>query len=332
MCRKIIWFATAVLVLATALAASAATIPQNTLYVSLFGTNQDVFIDPSDGHVLYTIPIGQRPHDAVLSPDETRLYSVQMKQMADNRMLVTDVATGKVVARIPVGHMAMHLEFGPADKFLYVAAGVHIVLVNTDSHKVIESFPADMAVAVSVNSRVALVSDFKGHRITVINTTTHKLEPPIKLDGRPLHSALSPDSRYLYVATLGNNWFSHYLLHDNGVTIIDLDKRQTVGFIKLGSDADDVAVSKSGRVFATDTKDNLVAAIDLRTRKIVWKSHVPHARSIAVDPADGTVYVASQGTHNLYAIDPGHGTIRTTIAVPGEPQRIRFTALPIQLP
>lgn len=105
-----------------------------------------------------------------------------------------------------------------------------------------------------------------------------------------------------------------------------------LGRAAFGSDADDVAVNKSGTVFATDTKNSLVVAIAPRTRKIVWKSRVPHARSIAVDPAGGAVYVASQGTHDLYVLNPGDGKIMKIITVPGQPQRIRFIAGALALP
>lgn len=324
----------ALLTLTAASLASAAplTIPKNTPYVSLFGSNRDVFLDPRTGHVLYALPVGQNPHDAVLGPHDHRLYSVQMKRMSDNRLLVSDLQSRKTMAGIPIGHMAMHLDFGPAGKILYVAGGNHIVLVNAATRKTIASFPAKMAVAVSVGAHAAFVSDFKGHRIAVINTATHKPEPSIELDGRPLHSVLSSDGRYLYVAVLGGNWFTHFVLHDNGVAFVDVDKRRVVGFVKLGADADDVAVGKHGTVFATDTKDNRVAAIDPRTRKIIWKSQVPHARSIAVDPAEGTVYVASQGTHDLYLLDPANGQVRKKMVLPGQPQRIRFTQRPIRIP
>ncbi|WP_018404637.1 PQQ-binding-like beta-propeller repeat protein [Marinobacter gelidimuriae] len=318
-----------VLLLSASLSADPKVIPANTLYTPVFGANQAVFLN-ADGP--YTLPVGQRTHDVVLGPNLDLLYSAQMKPMDDNALEVISLSSGEVVARIPMGKMAMHLEFGPDNRTLYVAAGKQIALVDTAERKVLRRYPAEQAVAVSVGANNAFLSDFAGQQIAVINTGNHELEAPIKLDRRPLHSALSPDGQYIYVAALGSNWFSHYILRDNGLVVVDLKTREEAAFVPMGIDAVDVAVAPNGRVYATNTENDRVVAIQPGTWETLWTSSVPQARSIAVNPVDGGVYIAVKGQNRIHVLDPEDGSERKVFEVPGEAQRLRFTPRRVDIP
>src|SRR3990172_4100817 len=92
------------IILLLSLTAPAAAEPQR-LYVTNLGGNTLSVIDGKTLKVTKTIPTGQDPHFAVLTPDGGRLY---VTMAGADQVWVFDRATEQVVEKIPLGLRPTH--------------------------------------------------------------------------------------------------------------------------------------------------------------------------------------------------------------------------------
>lgn len=293
------------------------------LYVPLYQTHKVARIDLKTEKVVDAIPVGINPHDVVASLDGRLIYTVQMKRMEKNHLLVTDLVKKKQVAKIPVGEISHHLALSKDGRYLYVAADDFLV-IDTRTRKVIQRLKTGKAISLSVGRGRVYVANWEDKSISVVATPQHKVIATIPIKGRPIHSALSPDGKRLYVTVLAN-WFSSFFLGGSGVAVLDLGKRAQVGFIKLGRDAYDVDVGPDGAIYATNRKQNWAYRIGPSSNEKKWKIKIPSAYAIAAGKRGKKVYISSQTDHAIYVLEASSGRILKKIPVRGIPQHIAFS-------
>jgi YVTN family beta-propeller protein len=178
-----------------------------------------------------------------------------------NAVAVIQLATGRIVARAPVGLMPYSVVAGSRPNVAYVSdwGGSSVSVIDTSpacatrsacsvtvSRPIaIGSHPSAMAVA----GGDLYVADSNSDRITIISTQTNtvvgavsvSLYPGAPLGSSPEGLALSPDNRYLYVANAG----------DNAVDVVRLSNHgrsgQVAGRIPTADYPTAVALSPDGR-------------------------------------------------------------------------------------
>ncbi len=97
-----------------------------------------------------------------------------------------------------------------------------------------------------------------------------------------------------------------------------------------GGEAEEVrgaaASARSGRLYVSTTRR--LAAIDLKTDKIVWeKSYEGHCcERVAVSPDGQTIYAPAFGSARWYVIDGASGELRSTIGVTGWPRHTMYSS------
>jgi DNA-binding beta-propeller fold protein YncE len=134
------------------------------------------------------------------------------------------------------------------------------------------------------------------------------------------------EQRLLYVVVSGSGDADP----DRSVRILVFDIANAHRFVKripvwpAGGDREDIrgaaANARTGRLFISTT--SRLAAIDLRTDKIVWeRKYESHCcERIAVSPDGQTIYAPAFGSPKWYVIAAASGDLRATIDVTGWPR------------
>ncbi len=114
------------------------------LYISLWGGNSIVFVDPEDLSILHTIPVGSRPNDLILTHDGKYLFTSCAN---DNSVHIIDTESAKVIEKLqtacfpdaPAGSTPNALALSSDNKRLYVANADNNSLAVFDISEVGES-------------------------------------------------------------------------------------------------------------------------------------------------------------------------------------------------
>ena len=188
-----------------------------------------------------------------------------------NRVSAVDLATGNVLATIPVGASINGLN---------------------------------QAIAVDSTRQRAYVTNTDDNTVTIINTSTNTVAATVQVGTGPLGAAVDPDAGLVYVANTGVN-------RAGTVTVLDAGTGSIRGTVSVGSPAVHVAVDRSTRVayVTLDASPWTVVAVDgaaLTTRGRVELGLLFAASSIAVDPG-ARVYVSFSTSKAVAVIDTSAG-------------------------
>lgn len=178
------------------------------------------------------------------------------------------------------------------------------------------------AVFLLVNAAVAAgpkayVGNFKDNTISVIDIDLKRVTATIPVPPGPHGIAITPDNRWVYVASDGAS----------SVSVIDTATDKLVANIEVGKNPHGVAVTTDGKyvlvgVYDTDT----VAIIDTTARKVVGGVPVGKPHNIAVHPNGRLAYVGSQtpGRFSLAIIDVIDRKPMGTVSLEKTPRGLEF--------
>jgi len=288
----------------------------NDIFVPVYGVNQIVRVNPETYEIVDTIKVGERPHDLVLSPDRKLLYTDQKAMMDNNTVIIVDMKTGKRIGEIPVGNISHHLAINKNGSRLYVATN-DLVVVDTKSREVLATFDMNRAVCVSAVNEMVFANDFNARSIYRLDPVHNVITDTLTLENHPLHNALSPDGKRLYVTV----WSSEP--DGSGLAVFDTETNAQLGFVKLGTDAADLDVSADGlALFATNTNKGIVYRINPQSFQIEWQVKIPAARSITVGAKGQKIFVGPMGHNTLYVLATSNGELLKKIEMEGQPNHV----------
>jgi YVTN family beta-propeller protein len=151
-------------------------------------------------------------------------------------------------------------------------------------------------------------------RVAVMDTETFKIVDKLDAGKTPVRVVLQPDGRFLWV---GNNADD---VAASGVTVIDTETRQQVGFVATGAGHHEIAFTPDSRLaFVTSRHAGTVTVVDVATRRAV-KTIVTGSQPLALahSALSGSVYVADGKDGHVSVIDPrGLAEIRRIKLEPG---------------
>jgi DNA-binding beta-propeller fold protein YncE len=101
--------------------------------------------------------------------------------------------------------------------------------------------------------------------------------------------------------------------YHNGVALHDPRTFKLIGYLPIGGAPGDVAFDPHGRIFAPDTDADTLAAVSRRPWELRLVHGVPLGNEVAVDPANGAVFVSNRdigGTGALTRIMPNGSLAR----------------------
>jgi YVTN family beta-propeller protein len=144
--------------------------------------------------------------------------------------------------------------------------------------------------------------------VAVIDTAVWKVSTNIKVGRNPVRLILQQDGRYLWVG------------HDDGVSIIDTERREVVKQIATGSGRHDIALGEGDyQAFVSNPAEGTVSLIDVATLSTVATIRVGGSPgAIAYSPLARAAYVADAKTGTISTIDPVARKVTATMqAKPG---------------
>lgn len=183
------------------------------VYVANTVSNTVSVINTATNTVTATIPVGVGPSGVCVSRDGTRVY---VANSADGTVSVIDAATNAVLTTIGVGLSPWGIAVSPDGSRVYVAnSQSHTVsVINTATNAVsnIGTGLSPNGVAVTPDGSRVYVTNLgsgngSGH-VTVINTATNSVLPPVIVGNNPTGISIAPDGSRVYVSNYGSNTIS----------------------------------------------------------------------------------------------------------------------------
>ena len=153
------------------------------------------------------------------------------------------------------------------------------------------------------DSRSLFVSLPATDEIAVVDTATWKVTTNIKVGRNPVRLVLQQDGRYLWVG------------HDDGVSVIDTEKRTVVQAIATGAGRHDIALGKGDyEAFVSNPGQGTVSVIDVGALKIAGTIAVGGSPgAIAYSPLANAPYVMDAKRGVISVIDPAGRNVAATM-------------------
>jgi len=201
-----------------------------------------------------------------------------------NAACVFSAQTGKLVARIPVGHHPVGLAYSPARRKICVACegvGRVEVIALPDFRReapleIGDVYP--MGIAISADGATAFTADFFGCGISEIDLATGTVRRRIALGALTEAVALVDAGRTLLAAT------------HNGLMLVDLAKPDAPGNLGASKWIGGFLAAPDGRVTAIDAMDWRAFILGADGRNPAPAAIPANARAIAPDPAGDGFY------------------------------------------
>jgi outer membrane autotransporter protein len=284
------------------------------LYVPNSGdSNVSVIDTPTNTTVPATIAVGNQPHGAGVSGDESFVY---VSNNSSSNVSVINTATNAVVATITVGTNPAGVAVSPDGTRAYVSNGgsSNVSVINTATNTVVATITVGSnpaGVAVSPDGTRAYVSNGGSSNVSVINTATNAVVATITVGSLPTGVAVSPDGTRAYVSNGGSS----------NVSVINTATNTVVATIGVGSTPTNVAVSPDGtRAYASNGGSSNVSVINTATNTVVATITVGSTpRGVVVSPDGTRVYVTNENSNNVSVINTATNTVVATVTLGSNP-------------
>lgn len=283
-------------------------------------------IDVATGAVTnFTIPTSSR--DLAIDPAGTYAYIVHYGGSAVSKIAL---ATGSVVASIPVGMGPQGIAIDPAGTFAYVTHLETMSKIALSTFTVVKTIPVTWpAGKVTIDpagafAYVVSADQNNGYTgtLTKVNLATATVAATIPVSPYPTGVAVDPAGRFAYVVHHRNPGI---------VSKVDLAANAVVATYTVGREPLAIALDPSGAfAFTGDYNGGTLSRLDLASG-VVASVPVAHPWGLAVDRSGAFAYVANQlGNGTVSKVDltvtPQTITWNPTTAVSAKASPITLTS------
>jgi YVTN family beta-propeller protein len=178
------------------------------------------------------------------------------------------------------------------------------------------------------------VSNERSGDVTVIDGATDTVVATFPVGKRPRGIQAAPDGKRIFVALSGSPRMAPGVDTErapadkaaDGIGVIDPAKRKLIDRWHVGSDPEQFAISKDGKVtFIANEDDATAVIVDLGSGQARGKVKVSEEpEGVGVNPANGEVYVTCEEKGEVFAIAPNEQRVLAKIDVGGRPRSIAF--------
>jgi YVTN family beta-propeller protein len=292
-------------------AGSAQAQTQTFAYVTNAGDDTVSVINPVDGSIVATIPVGDQPYGIAATPDGTRVY---VANSLSSTVSVIDTVTNTVVTTIwdGVGPFPRGIAITPDGAKAYVAnhSGGSVSVIDIATNTVTGTIgagsgPSNIAFTPETPPRAYVTNTFSAN-LTVIDTATDiVLVPGLYIGGgQPEGIAIDADG----IAYIANR--------QNGVNVVDTSVNSWQ-FFPLSGRNTGVAVSDK-RVYVTNNGHGLLQVGDFSGPSPTWNTLTigPQPVGVTLMPDESQAWVANSAEYAPPG-DPGHiATVDNTATPP----------------
>lgn len=209
-------------------------------------------IDTASNTITTNLSINDELHDIAITPDGQHAYIA-----ATSAVYVVDLATNefRTVVGIPAEIGAIELAITPNGAFAYVEGRfttAESFVVDTATNTVVATIPAGGGnpccnpggVAITPNGALAYITSGSLGTVSVIDTSTNTVSPPVNVGMTPAGVAITPDGTFAYVANIGSGT----------VSVINTATNKVTATVPVGGEPTDIAI-----VSACGCESNLVS-------------------------------------------------------------------------
>lgn len=242
-----------------------------------------VFASDALSRPLFSLPAGAHPAHVVTDGEGRRAF---VTDSGTDRVRVFDLQERREIASVATGRYPHGLRLSPDGRSLYVAnmRSDSVSVIALDSLREtarIEVGKAPVQVGFTPDGRLALVSLSAENRLGLIDTASHQLLARVAVGRTPIQMMAGADGRFAYVANQGSAQQP-----DDRLSVVDLQRRETVTTLTTGKGAHGVAISTDGAyIFVTNIEDGSVSVVDTATREVI-------ARHLVGAGPNGITYMA----------------------------------------
>lgn len=265
-----------------------------------------VFVNPSTGEIAGRVPVGQGPHELVVSTDGRYAFASNYGTgpAPGHTISMIDVRAQKELRRIDVAPLQRPHGLGFAGGKLYFTAETNKKVARYDpaADKVDWEFEtgqnATHMVLPAKDARTLFTSNIGSDNVSIIQQGTGGTwtQTLVGVGQGPEGIDLSPDGTTV--------WSAHS--RDGGVSVIDVATRKVVRTIPLGT-------KRSNRIKLTpDGRFALVSDLDAGDLVVVDTGTMKEARRLAlgrmpegilIPPGGGQAFVAVNGDNHVAVVD-----------------------------
>ena len=282
-------------------------------YITNLVSNNVSVINTSTNAVVSTIPVGNEPYGASVSPDGSRVY---VTNILTNNVSVINTATNTVIATVLVGSNPWGLAVSADGSKVYVAnqASNNVSVINTTTNTVVSTIgvgTGPQGVTVSPDGSRVYVANSGSGNVAVISTATNTVITTIGVASSPVGIVVSPDNSRVYVANIGSN----------NVSVINTLTNAVIATIGAGAGAAGVAISPDGsRVYVSNISTTTVSVINTASNAVTATVTVGNSpRGISVSPDGSHVYVANYSDNTVSVINTATNLVSATVPVGSSP-------------
>ena len=273
------------------------------------------FYSPA-GQQLASVPVGEHPHEMVLSPDGRYLYCTDNGTMAievvgegGNTVSIIDLAARERVGVVDLGeyHRPHGIDIDPATGLVYVSTENpdQLVVIDPSERKVVRTYATqgqtDHMVKLRPDGNWAYVSHSNSKNVAAVELATGRVKL-IETGARPEGSALSPDGKLLYVVNR----------EAAQISVIDTQTQSLAATIKTGNGPVRVKAAPDGTIVYALMHDKAVGFADPVTRAEVAVVPLEGSPvSLDLSPDGRYAFASAQDLDTVYVVSvPGRKVVR----------------------
>jgi len=218
----------------------------------------------------------------------------------ENRVMVLDLATGGVVAFVPVGAEPAGIAISRAGNRVYVTnandSTVSVIDANTNTVlRTLAVSSSPFGIAVNPQGTKVAVATLGGSGVSIIDTNSYSVTAATA-GASPVGVVYSPDGNRLYVSNLAGD----------SVTIIDANTLVPIDSISVARNPYGMAISRDGTRLYVGHYSKSISVLDTGTRRVIASIPIDSVPEWLTLSVDGTkLYIAKSATQSLGIVDTG---------------------------
>src|SRR5881396_941724 len=183
-------------------------------------------------------------------------------------------------------------------------------------------------------SYLVFVSNERSGDVSVIDGATDDVVATFKVGKRPRGIRATPDGTRVFVTLSGSPRMAPGVDENrapadksaDGLGVIDPVARKLIDRWHVGSDPEQLAISKDGKsAFIANEDDATAVIVDLSSGQPRGKVKVSEEpEGVGVNPANGEVYVSCEEKGEVFAIAPDQQRVVAKIETGGRPRSVAF--------
>ena len=259
--------------------------------------------------------LGDLPLNIAVS-NSGRLIAVTNNGQSDQSIYLIDAMARKVLDTIVIKEAWLGLAFSKDEKTLYVSGGNQNLIYKysiknnrlalADSLVLGKPWPnriSPSGMALNEKKNLLYVVTKENNSLYILDMTKKQANIRFSLEGEGYSCTLSGDSRSLYISCWGCG----------KVQVFNTETRKFVTSIKVGSNPNDLCLSKNGKyLYVANANDNSVSCIDVTAGRVIETLNsalYPDSpagsttNSVALSADNKTLYIANADNNCLAVFD-----------------------------